>query len=180
MRRVSVVGNSGSGKSVLGRALAAALHVPYLELDSIFHLPGWTELPTDEFRARVKAAADGPGWVVDGNYSVVNDLVWDRADTVVWVDPPHPIAMARLTRRTLGRILTREELWNANREPWSNLWSLDPMRSIIAWAWTRRGTYRARYGAAMADPALGHLRFIRVRTRADRARLLDAAGKEAT
>lgn len=84
--RVSVVGNSGSGKSTLGRALAARLGVPYVELDAIFHLPAWTELPRDEFRKQVGALAAGDAWVIDGNYLAVRDLVWARADTVVWID----------------------------------------------------------------------------------------------
>ena len=33
--------------------------------------------------------------------------------------------------------MTRQELWNGNREPFSNLWSLNPEKSIIAWAASR-------------------------------------------
>ena len=44
VRRVSVVGNSGSGKSTLGRALAVRLAVPFVELDSFAHQPGWQML----------------------------------------------------------------------------------------------------------------------------------------
>jgi hypothetical protein len=42
----------------LAAALAARLAVPFVELDSIFHQPGWAELPRDEFRSRVGAMAD--------------------------------------------------------------------------------------------------------------------------
>lgn len=177
VQRISVVGNSGSGKTRLARQLAAALGIPLLELDSIFHLPGWTELPVDEFRARVGELVSGPAWIVDGNYSAVRLLVWERADTVVWVDPPQAVVMARVIRRTARRVLTREELWNGNREPWSNVWSWDPTRSIVAWSWTQRHKYRDRYASAMTDPAWAHLRFVLVRTRADRRRLLDAAAQ---
>ncbi|HET6811047.1 MAG TPA: AAA family ATPase [Acidimicrobiales bacterium] len=175
MQRVSVVGNSGSGKTTLARQLAAAMDVPLLELDSIFHLPGWTDLPAEEFRDRVGAFVKGGRWVVDGNYSVVRLLVWARADTVVWVDPPHPVVMARVVRRTLRRVVTREELWNGNREPWSNVLSFDPGRSIVAWSWTQRHKYRDRYSSAMTDPDWAHIEFVPVRTRADRRRLLAAA-----
>jgi adenylate kinase family enzyme len=37
MRRVSVVGNSGSGTSTVSTALAARLGVPDTELDALFH-----------------------------------------------------------------------------------------------------------------------------------------------
>ena len=59
---------------------------------------------TDVFRARVAAAIARPTWVADGNYSKVRDLVWARADTVVWLDYPLPVVVARLVRRTLTRM----------------------------------------------------------------------------
>src|SRR5262249_549599 len=71
VRRVSVVGNSGSGKSTLARELATILGVPHLELDSVFHQPGWEPLPGDEFRRLVTAKTTEDGWVIDGNYSAV-------------------------------------------------------------------------------------------------------------
>jgi hypothetical protein len=80
--------------------------------------------------------------------------------------------MRQVVRRTLGRLLLRRELWNGNREPWANLFRLDPQRSIIAWAWTQHDTYKQRYAPAMTDPANSHLRFIRVRTDAELDSLL--------
>jgi adenylate kinase family enzyme len=167
VQRVSVVGNSGSGKSTLAAALAEHLPAPWIELDSIFHQPGWAELPGAEFRARVEALAAGDAWVIDGNYSAVRDLVWARADTVVWIDLPRPLVMYRIISRTLRRAVLRQELWNGNREPWSNWLTLDPERSIIMWSWTQHAKYRVRYGGAMADPALSHLTFVRLRSPAE-------------
>jgi adenylate kinase family enzyme len=106
MQRVSVVGVSGAGKTTVGRKLAAALGVAFVELDAIFHQPDWVELPHDDFRERVHAALATPGWVVDGNYSMVRDLVWDRADTVVWLDLPRRLVMRRVILRTLRRAVT--------------------------------------------------------------------------
>jgi len=163
VRRVSVVGNSGSGKSTVGRALAARLDVPYVELDAIFHRPGWVDLPRDDFRHRVADVAAGDGWIIDGNYSAVRDVVWQRADAVLWLDPPRRTVMRRVITRTLRRVCTREELWNGNREPWANVLSLAPERSIIAWSWTHHDVYRERYGRAMADPAWSGLEFVRLR-----------------
>jgi adenylate kinase family enzyme len=83
VRRISVVGNSGSGKSWLARNVAEVLDLPYLELDGVFHQRDWTPLPDEEFAERVAAVAAGEGWVIDGNYSQVRPLVWRRADTVI-------------------------------------------------------------------------------------------------
>ena len=164
VQRISVVGNSGSGKSTLARRIAAALDIPHLELDSVFHQPGWQPLDTGEFRQRVTEFTGGQAWIVDGNYSKVQDIIWSRADTVIWLDPPRHRVMRQLIPRTLRRMATRAELWNGNREEWRNLLRLDPGESILLWAWTRHRTYRERYLSARADPANGHLDFIRLRT----------------
>src|SRR6266487_678787 len=71
VQRISVVGNSGSGKTTLAGSLATALGVPRLELDSVFHQPGWQPLDSEEFRRTVSAFASGEAWVTDGNYSAV-------------------------------------------------------------------------------------------------------------
>jgi adenylate kinase family enzyme len=164
MQRVSVVGASGAGKTTVGRKLAASLGVPFVELDAIFHQPDWVELPRDDFRERVGAALATPGWVVDGNYSAVRDLVWDRADTVVWLDLPRRLVMRRVILRTLRRAVSREALWNGNREPLTNFYRLDPEKNIIRWAWVKYPSYFERYEAALDDPAYDRLRFVRLRT----------------
>jgi adenylate kinase family enzyme len=171
MRRISVVGNSGAGKTTLARQLAAALGVPHLELDAVYHQAGWQPLPPQEFRALVAEFAAGDAWVIDGNYSTVQDLVWQRADTVIWIDLPRRRVMSQLLRRTLRRMASRQELWNGNRERWANFFRLDPAESILAWSWTQHHKYRERYGAAMTDPAATHLQFIRLATPAEIAAL---------
>lgn len=175
-----MVGNSGSGKTTLARQLAGVLAAPHLELDSVFHQPGWQPLDDAAFRQRVADFTTGPSWVVDGNYSTVQDLVWGRADSVVWLDLPRCQVMRQVIWRTLRRMVTRAELWNGNRERWRNLLRLDPAESIIVWAWTRHRVYQSRYEAARRDPANAHLTFIRLRSRADAAALLRAVAGQRT
>ena len=179
VRRVSVVGTSGSGKSTLARELAEILGVPHLELDAVHHQPGWAPLPTDEFRRIVAARAAAGGWVIDGNYGRVRDLVWARADTVVWLDLPKRTVMRQVVWRTLRRVALRRELWNGNRERWRNFLTWNPEQSVISWAWHKHAPDHAKYAAAAADPASAHLRFIRLASRRDIARFLDDARSEA-
>jgi adenylate kinase family enzyme len=176
---VSVVGNSGSGKSTLARELAAILEVPHVELDALNHQPGWEPLPEEEFRRVVAAKAAGDGWVIDGNYSVVQPLVWARADTVAWLDLPKSTVMRQIVWRTLRRVGGRQELWNGNRERWQNFFTWDPEQSVISWAWHKHAKYRARYSAAAADPANAHLRFVRLGSRREVTRFLDGVRAEA-
>jgi adenylate kinase family enzyme len=168
VKRVSVVGNSGSGKTTLSRRLAASLGVPHIELDAIFHQAGWTELPVEEFRPRVTDELHRhDGWVVDGNYGAVRDLVWAAADTVVWFDLPRAMVMRRLIGRTVRRAITREELWNGNREPVSGVFRWDPRENIVRWSWTHHGECADRYAAASGDPNNARLTFVRLASPAD-------------
>ena len=59
MRRVNVVGTSGSGKSTMGAALARRLGVPYVELDALAWKPGWVMVEPTQLRTRVAAAVAG-------------------------------------------------------------------------------------------------------------------------
>jgi hypothetical protein len=110
--------------------------------------------------------------VVDGNYSAVRELVWQEADTVVWLDLPLSVVLARVIGRTIGRVVHRTELWNGNRESYSNLWSLNPEKSIIAWTASHHHVLRRRYSEAMEDPRWSHLTFVQLRSTTQVAQLL--------
>lgn len=180
MQRISIVGNSGSGKTTLGRRLANQIGAPFVELDSLYHQPGWEPLATEEFQSQVAEIADKDRWVVDGNYSAAREIVWNRADTVIWFDLPRRVVMAQVVRRTLRRTITREELWNGNREPFDNLWRLDPKRNIIRWAWTNHAKYKERYGSLARDERYDGVRFLRVGSRADAEALVAGAPADTT
>ena len=156
------MGTPGSGKTTTGHRLAASLGVPFVELDAIFHQPNWRELPRDVFRTRVGEVIVGDAWVVDGNYGAVRDLVWQRADTVVWLDPPRWVVLRRVVVRKVRRAITRELRWNGNREPFSNLFRFDPEENVIADSVDGYSEGARRYTAAMRDPGWRHLRFVRL------------------
>jgi adenylate kinase family enzyme len=178
VRRSYVVGTSGSGKSTIARQLARVLGIPYLELDGVFHQPDWQPLPVSEFQDLVRRLTREDGWVIDGNYSAVRDIIWERADTVVWFDLPRSTVMRQIIWRTIRRAVTREELWNGNREPLLNFLSRDPEKSVISWAWHKHAHYHVRYSAASSDPVNSHITFVRLKNRADARRLVEGARPE--
>lgn len=157
-RRIVVVGTTGSGKTTLAGELAQQLEVPHVELGALHWEPGWTEAPTNLFRERVTRALSGEAWAVDGNYSAVRDIVWSRADTIVWLDYSLPTILCRLTRRTFRRIFTREELWSGNKERmWVQFLSRD---SIFLWALKTYRKRRRTYPTLLASPEHAHLHFV--------------------
>ena len=116
LKRIIVVGTTASGKTTMASQLAQRLGLRHVELDALHWEANWTKAATDVLRERVSAALPDDGWVVDGNYSAVRDIIWPQADTVVWLDYSLPLILARLTRRTFVRVASRVELWNGNRE----------------------------------------------------------------
>jgi adenylate kinase family enzyme len=174
VERISVVGSSGSGKTTVARALASRLAAPHLELDSVFHQPGWKQLDRETYQQRVRSFTAGPRWVIDGNYVSlgVADVVWARADTIVWLDLPRWLVMAQLVPRTLRRVLAGTELWNGNRERWQNMLNRRPEENVMLWAWTRHAKVRARYDAFSRDGTWAAHQVHRLRTRGEVARFL--------
>jgi adenylate kinase family enzyme len=174
MNRAVVIGSSGSGKTTVARRLAAVLEVPFLEMDAVFHREGWAQTPPAEFRKTLADFTAAQRWVVDGSYTGHGgrDIVWPRADTVVWLDPPRRVAMTRVILRTLRRVITREELWNGVREPWTNLYSRDPEKNIVVWTWTRFHVAREKYEAALSDGSWDHATVHRLREPAEVERFL--------
>jgi adenylate kinase family enzyme len=150
VRRVCVLASaSGCGKTTVGRALAARLGVPFVELDALVHGPNWTETPDDELRAKVTPIVPGDAWVIDGSYSrKLGTLVLDRTDTVVWLDLPIRVWLPRLIRRTARRMGGREQLWNDNRETLRGVvWGRE---SLFVWAFRSHFRRRRLYPRELA------------------------------
>lgn len=102
-QRILILGRTGSGKTTLARDLAAAIGVPHVELDALYFGPNFSTAPLAVLRDRTIAAVAGDRWVTDGNKSAVRDLVWPRADTVIWLDYPLVVCLWRLGKRARWR-----------------------------------------------------------------------------
>ena len=176
MRRINVTGTSASGKTTFARALGERLQLPVIELDALHWEPNWTEAPAAVMRERVRAVlANADAWVVDGNYSVTRDLVWERVECVVWLDFSLPVILRRFLRRTARRIRSREELWpgTGNRE---NLGQhLDPRSSLLWWILTTYRRRRREYPRLLA--ARPDIRVVRLRSPRQAHRWLEELGR---
>ncbi|GAA4363954.1 AAA family ATPase [Nocardioides caricicola] len=146
--RVAIAGVSGSGKSTLARRLAALLDLPHTEMDALFHGPGWTKMPT--FEADVDRLVASDRWVCEWQYDYARPLIQARADLLVWVDPPFPVTLTRVVRRTVRRRVRREELWNGNREGPLHTFFTDP-EHIVRWAIGTRNLYDQRIPVVAAE-----------------------------
>lgn len=157
-RSLVVVGSTGSGKSTLAAELATKLNLAFIELDALYWEPGWREAPVKVFRARVDAATRTPAWVVAGNYHILRYIVWPRAEAIIWLDYSLPATFWQLLTRTLHRALTREVLWNGNREslwPHLKLWS---DKSLFHWLFKTYWRRKREFSHLFAQSEFTHLR----------------------
>lgn len=168
-RRIVVVGSTGAGKTTIATALSERMHIPHVELDALHWEAGWAAASTPQFRARVAAALAGDDWVVDGNYASVRDLVWPRAEAMVWLDYGLPIIMWRLVRRTASRLRSDHELWNGNREQLRMVFSRD---SLFIWALKTHGKRRKEFPEFLREPEHQHLLVVRLSSPQDAERWL--------
>jgi adenylate kinase family enzyme len=159
--RVSVVGTSGCGKTTFARHLSQILGCEHVELDAIHWQPNWTELPRDQFQARVAQAVSQERWVIDGNYSSVRDLVWERATQVIWLNYSFLTVFTRVFSRTMNRMVTQQELFNGCRE--SFRMTFLSRESILWWMISTYGTRRKKYRALFQQTDRSHLAMIELR-----------------
>ena len=131
-------------------------------MDALRHGRNWIDYPDDIFREQVSQAISGDVWVVDSDYRVVRDIVWPRADTLVWLDYKFRATLPRLLRRTFRRCITGEELGNGNRETFYQ--QLFTRESILLEAIKKRGNDLRVYGdgVLLQKPEHRHLRVVRM------------------
>jgi adenylate kinase family enzyme len=166
MNRIVIVGTTGSGKSTLAEVLARQLDLAFVDLDALHWEPNWKAAEPDIFRERVRTALRVDRWVVGGNYSKARDIIWTQADTLVWLDYPLWLSQWRLFKRTLKRVITREELWGTgNVETWRN--AFRPNDNLFQWAVTSRRKHHAEYPVLFTQPEYRHLQVFRLHSPAE-------------
>jgi len=161
--RIVVIGTTSSGKSTLAAQLAQRLDLNFIELDALYWEPNWQGAPLGVFRARVEAATQAERWVVAGNYHVVHDLVWPRAQAVIWLDYSLWRIFWQLISRTFARWWRNELLWGTNRESlWKHfrLWSTE---SLVHWLFKTYWRRKREYPILLSQPENQHLKLIRLK-----------------
>ena len=167
-RRIVVIGTTSSGKSTLAEQLAKKFDLDFIELDALYWEPNWKEADVEVFRKRVETVTslergkieNSSGWVVAGNYRKVRDLIWPKAQVVIWLDYPFHIVFWRLLTRTIRRAVTQELLWGTNREPfWGHLkiWSQD---SLFNWLFKTYWRRKHETPILLSLPEHAHLKLI--------------------
>jgi len=138
--------------------------VPHVELDALYFGPNFTTVPLPLLRSRTSVAIAGDRWVTDGNKSAVRDLVWPRADSVIWLDYPLVVSLWRLGKRALWRTsaLTAQAEETGEKAGLPRQ-LVSGAKGVLTALRSHRGQ-RREYPRMFAEPSNDHLAVVRLRS----------------
>jgi adenylate kinase family enzyme len=167
-RRVLVIGPPGVGKTWVARRLAGAHAIPHIELDGLKLESHGHVVDSAEYEARVRRAVESNEWLLDGNWTDdgLAEEVWSQAGLIVWLDFPRRIVMAQVLRRSIRRLVSREDYFGHTESLRGWLSPTHPIR----WSWHMVRGYADRYQAMTARLAPG--KHVRLQSRPDAARFV--------
>ncbi|GFZ97927.1 AAA family ATPase [Nesterenkonia alkaliphila] len=160
-QRVLIAGVTGVGKSTLGKHLSELWEIPYTNLDVLHWGPGWTERP--QFREEAHALAASDHWITEWQYwgKGLKHTLGNRAETIIWLNFPRPLAWQRLFRRTVRRWATQHQAFAGctERPPWT---AFTDENHILRWEAKTHSKWRERMPALVQE--LSGAAFIELRS----------------
>jgi hypothetical protein len=115
MKRILVIGTSGSGKTSFAMVVSEAFHLPFHASDPFYWGAHWSKVPEAVVHEKVKAVVVQHEWVLDGNFDDYREWVWEPADCILWLDYAFPLILLRVLTRNLRWWITRQPVWSGNR-----------------------------------------------------------------
>lgn len=129
--KIYIIGNSGQGKTTLGKELSLITTIEYYDMDDLFWLPNWQQISDEKKSEVLERIIKNENWIVSGNYSNVSKRVKEESECIIWMYYSYHINMWRSIKRSVVRAWTKKNVCNGNVETWRNLFSKD---SIVKWA----------------------------------------------
>lgn len=104
MKKITLVGSPGAGKSTLARELGKRLNIEVIHLDRFFWQAGWeapfTKEVWEEFQ-RYLISLDQ--WIIDGTYLSTSEIRLAASDTIIFLDRSPFLCLYRVIRRHFKR-----------------------------------------------------------------------------
>ncbi len=93
MKKIIVLGCSGSGKSTFSVKLFEKTKIPLYHLDNVWWNPDRTHITRDEFDTKLDEILSHDSWIVDGDYSRTYEKRIQACDTIFFLDFEEGICM---------------------------------------------------------------------------------------
>lgn len=102
MKRIAIIGISGSGKSIFARKLSEKLNIPLIHLDKEFYNSDWSEkFSKENWKKFHEKLIDKNEWIIDGTYKSTMPQRLEKADTILYFDIPRWKPFIRVFKRAL-------------------------------------------------------------------------------
>ena len=171
MKRIHIVGTSGSGKTHLASRLSEILNIKHTQIDGVFWQDYWQSLPPEKFKEKIAAITEKKKWIFCGNYSIAREIIWKKADTLIWLDLPFSTTLKQLFQRTLNRSLDKEKLWGTQNTENFRM-SFASRDSIILWMLKTYRRNKRHYSHWVANPPHSQMKTIRLTSHSEADRWL--------
>ncbi|MFZ2187780.1 MAG: hypothetical protein WAV46_04115 [Candidatus Moraniibacteriota bacterium] len=101
-KKIVIVGVSASGKSTFSRKLAEKIKLPLFLMDGVMWNPGWQYIGDKETIKKLEEISIGDEWIIEGYINKeARTFIFDRADTIIYLDYPPIVATIRYLKRWL-------------------------------------------------------------------------------
>ncbi len=102
MKKIIIIGCSGSGKTTFAEKLAQKTGTELFYLDCVWHKPDRTHISREDFDERLAEILQKEKWIIDGNYQRTLEARMKVCDTVFFFDLPTEVCLEGATER-LGK-----------------------------------------------------------------------------
>ena len=86
VKKISIVGGPGTGKTTLSNKLATIFNLPAIHLDAINYNANWEEVGKEKRDELILESVQQEKWIMDGNYSATLLKRLEKSDVVIWLD----------------------------------------------------------------------------------------------
>jgi len=98
-KRILIIGNNGSGKSVLAQKLGTQLRLPVHHLDTLYWLPNWIKQEREIMGQQIREITENPEWIIEGNYRVALEERMRRSQLIIKLDLPLKVCIQNVKKR---------------------------------------------------------------------------------
>lgn len=161
---IIVLGTSGVGKTTVAKQMAAYFGLKHASLDHLYWLPNWERASKEVLRNKVDEITKDNGWVIDGNYSSVRDILWLRANIAIWLD----FSLGTAILGALKRIRVGTYQASGCKDTLSRAFTKE---SIFLWILKSHWRHKKEYNLIFKKHIFPNLKVIRLKKRQDIAGL---------